>query len=95
MTWIKYFNSAVQYSILQQFNTSNLINSHFKQNGGTAVDAVEAAVRVLERNELFNAGRGSFLNCDGEVECDAMIMEGDTLKNGSDELAHAAVGFYA
>ena len=54
-----------------------------KQNGGSAVDAVEAAVRVLEDNEDFNAGRGSLLNNDGEVECDAMIMEGNTLNNGS------------
>ena len=54
-----------------------------KQNGGSAVDAVEAAVRVLEDNKDFNAGRGSLLNRDGEVECDAMIMEGHTLNNGS------------
>ena len=52
-------------------------------NGGTAIDAVEAAVRVLESHGIFNAGLGSNLNCDGEVECDAMIMEGDTLKNGA------------
>ena len=55
----------------------------FQQNGGSAVDAVEAAVRVLEDNEIFNAGRGSLLNHEGEVECDAMIMEGHTLNNGS------------
>ena len=54
-----------------------------KQNGGSAVDAAEAAVRVLEDNKDFNAGRGSLLNRDGEVECDAMIMEGHTLNNGS------------
>ena len=50
---------------------------------GTAVDAVEAAVRVLEDDELFNAGFGSSLNNDGEVECEAMIMEGHTLKSGA------------
>ena len=55
----------------------------FQQDGGSAVEAVEAAVRVLEDNEDFNAGFGSLLNNEGEVECDAMIMEGHTLNNGS------------
>ncbi len=54
-----------------------------QQRGGSAVDAVEAAVRVLEDDENFNAGFGSLLNNDREVECDAMIMEGHTLNNGS------------
>ncbi|CAB4025766.1 isoaspartyl peptidase L-asparaginase-like, partial [Paramuricea clavata] len=53
------------------------------QNGGTAVEAVEAAVRELEDNGYFNAGYGSLLNNDREVECDAMIMEGHTLKCGA------------
>ena len=54
-----------------------------KQNGGTAIDAVEKAVRVLEENSHFNAGRGSCLNTSGEVECDAMIMDGHKIKTGS------------
>ncbi|XP_028393466.1 isoaspartyl peptidase/L-asparaginase-like [Dendronephthya gigantea] len=53
------------------------------RDGGTAVDAVEAAVRVLEDSEHFDAGYGSLLNNDGEVECDAMIMDGNTLDNGA------------
>jgi L-asparaginase / beta-aspartyl-peptidase len=44
--------------------------------GGTAVDCVEAAVRVLEDNPRFNAGLGSVLNERGEVEMDALIMAG-------------------
>jgi L-asparaginase / beta-aspartyl-peptidase len=44
--------------------------------GGNAVDAVEAAARVLEENACFNAGRGSVLTEHGEVELDAAIMEG-------------------
>lgn len=44
--------------------------------GGSAVDAVEAAARLLEENACFNAGRGSALTRDGEVELDAAIMEG-------------------
>ncbi|XP_028392650.1 isoaspartyl peptidase/L-asparaginase-like [Dendronephthya gigantea] len=53
------------------------------RDGGSAVDAVEAAVRVLEDNEYFNAGYGSTLNNDGEVECNAMIMDGSSLNTDS------------
>jgi beta-aspartyl-peptidase (threonine type) len=52
------------------------------QRGGTAVEAVEAAVVVLEDDETFDAGRGSFLNSDGVVQLDSMIMEGQTLRAG-------------
>ena len=55
-----------------------------QQDGKSAVDAVETAVLVLENNENFNAGRGSLLNNEGQVECDAMIMEGHTLNSGID-----------
>jgi beta-aspartyl-peptidase (threonine type) len=51
--------------------------------GGAALDAVEAAVRVLEDDQQFNAGRGSVLNRDGRVEMDASIMEGDRLQCGA------------
>jgi len=52
-------------------------------DGGSALDAVEHAVRLLEDNPLFNAGRGSALNCLGEVEMDASIMNGKNLKAGA------------
>lgn len=44
--------------------------------GGSALDAVEAAARVLEEDPCFNAGRGSVLAYDGHVELDAAIMDG-------------------
>ncbi|QIK97037.1 isoaspartyl peptidase/L-asparaginase [Sphingomonas sp. HDW15A] len=44
--------------------------------GGSAIDAVEAAARVLEDDPCFNAGRGSVLTADGHVELDAAIMDG-------------------
>lgn len=50
--------------------------------GGTASEAVEAAVRVLENDPVFNAGYGSVLNADGQVEMDAAIMDGSTLDIG-------------
>jgi beta-aspartyl-peptidase (threonine type) len=51
--------------------------------GGSAVDAVEAAIRVLENDPAFNAGRGSVLNADGEMELDAGLMEGSHLDLGA------------
>src|SRR5271170_4279537 len=50
--------------------------------GGSALDAVEEAVVVMEDDETFDAGRGSFLNRDGRVQCDALIMDGETLRAG-------------
>jgi L-asparaginase / beta-aspartyl-peptidase len=52
-------------------------------NGGHALDALEAAIVVLEDDPVFDAGYGSHLNLDGYVECDAIIMEGATLRAGS------------
>ena len=53
------------------------------KNGGSAVDAVEAAVRVLEDDPCFNAGRGSTLNAQGIVELDAAIMDGENRRAGA------------
>src|SRR5437868_1712353 len=51
-------------------------------HGGTALDAVEEAVVIMEDDETFDAGRGSFLNRDGKVQLDALIMDGSTLRAG-------------
>lgn len=51
--------------------------------GGSALDAVEAAVNYLEDNPLFNAGRGSALNERAEVEMDASIMNGKDRNSGA------------
>jgi len=50
---------------------------------GSAVDAVEEAVKVLEDNPLFNAGTGSVLTLDGKAEMDAAIVRGSTLEAGA------------
>src|SRR5512140_3480860 len=51
--------------------------------GGSSLDAVEAAVRALEDDPLFNAGYGACLDSDGESELGACIMEGTTLRAGA------------
>jgi L-asparaginase / beta-aspartyl-peptidase len=52
------------------------------ERGASATDAVVAAVRVLEDDETFDAGRGSFLTRDGRVQLDALLMDGATLRAG-------------
>ncbi len=52
------------------------------ERGGAALDAVEEAVVIMEDDETFDAGRGSFLNRDGRVQLDALIMDGSTLRTG-------------
>ena len=53
------------------------------QKGGSALDAVEASVRILEDNPLFNAGKGAVFTNDGKNELDASIMDGKTLAAGA------------
>ena len=53
------------------------------QQGGAALDAVEAAIRALEDDPAFDAGMGAWLNSAGEVELDAIIMDGTTLESGA------------
>ena len=53
------------------------------KKGGTSLDAVEAAVRVMEDSPLFNAGKGAVFTNAGKNELDASIMDGKTLKAGA------------
>lgn len=52
------------------------------ERGGSAMDAVEEAVVAMEDDDTFDAGRGSFLNSDGRVQLDALMMDGLTLRAG-------------
>jgi beta-aspartyl-peptidase (threonine type) len=51
--------------------------------GGAALDAVEAAIHVLEDDPLFNAGRGAVFTAEGRIELDAAIMDGANLEAGA------------
>ena len=53
------------------------------EDGGSAVDAVVAAIVLMEDSPLFNAGKGAVFTRDGENELDAAIMRGDTLNAGA------------
>jgi len=53
------------------------------ERGGSALDAVEAAVRALEDDPAYNAGTGAALDAAGEVELDASIMDGESLRCGA------------
>lgn len=61
------------------------VNAGYKilENGGASLDAVETAIKLLEDNPLFNAGKGSALNEKAEVEMDASIMSGYDLSSGA------------
>jgi L-asparaginase / beta-aspartyl-peptidase len=60
-----------------------LVGWQILQSGGSALDAVEAAVRALEDNPNFNAGTGACLTTEGNIELDAGIMDGRALAVGA------------
>src|SRR5579864_4505104 len=60
-----------------------LIGWKILQSNGSALDAVEATVRALEDNPQFNAGTGSHLTSEGNIEMDAGIMDGETFQVGA------------
>ena len=64
-------------------NESILAGEYILLNSGLAIDAVEASIRSLENNPLFNAGRGSVFSHEGEHEMDASIMNGKDLMAGA------------
>ena len=53
------------------------------ENGGISLDAIQAAINVMEDSPLFNAGKGAVYNNDGNQEMDAAIMDGNTLNSGA------------
>jgi L-asparaginase / beta-aspartyl-peptidase len=53
------------------------------KEGGTSIDAVEGAIRMLEDSPLFNAGKGSVFTHEGAIEMDASIMNGENLNAGA------------
>ncbi len=60
-----------------------LAGKRILESGGKSMDAVEAAIKILEDSPWFNAGRGAVFTSEGTNELDASIMDGSTLKAGS------------
>lgn len=71
----KQFRKGLQQALQAGYNVL--------EGGGSALDAVEAAIRSMEDFPLFNAGRGANLNEQGEPAFDAAIMDGEELKAGA------------
>jgi beta-aspartyl-peptidase (threonine type) len=59
------------------------IGADVLKKGGSALDAIEAAIKVLEDDPLFNAGRGAVFTAEGKNELDSSVMDGATLKAGA------------
>lgn len=72
-----------EQAYLQALETALDAGYALLEQGGSALDAVTAAVRSLEDCPLFNAGRGSVFNHEGAHEMDASVMRGDTLEAGA------------
>ena len=73
----------LEQEYIQALNASLTRGYVVLEKGGTAVDAVQAAVMILEDNVLFNAGRGSVFTNKGSHEMDAAIMDGQYLRAGA------------
>ncbi|HVX26815.1 MAG TPA: isoaspartyl peptidase/L-asparaginase [Parafilimonas sp.] len=78
-------NMTPEKEKLYKQGLQNALNtgSNVLKNGGTALDAVEATIKVLEDDSLFNAGKGAVFTNEGKNEMDASIMDGKTLKAGA------------
>ena len=77
------FTPALEAKYKSGLDSALLVGNAILEKGGTALDAVEATVRVLENNPLFNAGKGAVFTSEGINELDAAIMDGKTLAAGS------------
>ncbi|MDB5490679.1 MAG: asparaginase [Micavibrio sp.] len=60
-----------------------LIGAEVLRRGGKAIDAVEASIKAMEDGGVFNAGQGSVIRSNGQMEMDASIMDGKTLEIGA------------
>ncbi|HPG32628.1 MAG: isoaspartyl peptidase/L-asparaginase [Lentimicrobiaceae bacterium] len=77
------FNHEKQALYNQKLTEALTVGDSILAGNGTALDAVVAAIQVMEDCPLFNSGKGAVFNADGKNELDASIMDGKTLKAGA------------
>jgi beta-aspartyl-peptidase (threonine type) len=77
------FEEKNHAAILKAIKKAAAHAMHALEKGGSALDAVETAIWVLEETNLFTAGLGASKNRDGMIELDAMIMDGNRLQSGA------------
>lgn len=83
-----HMTTAMEQSYQEGLQSSMDAGFSLLKKGGTAMDAVRAAVRSLEDNILFNAGRGAVFTSNGRQEMDASLMDGKTLMAGAIASVH-------
>ena len=77
------FSAEKESQHKERMEAALLMGGEILKNGGSSLDAVEAAIRIMEDSPFFNAGRGAVFNADGINEMDASIMDGKTGKAGA------------
>ena len=75
--------AEVEAAYREKLKEALLAGYNILKNDGSSLDAVEAAIRILEDSPLFNAGKGAVLTSEGTAELDASIMDGKTLNAGA------------
>ncbi|WP_456378822.1 isoaspartyl peptidase/L-asparaginase family protein [Lutibacter sp.] len=79
----KYINKEQQKAYTQKLEEALNAGYTILENGGISLDAIQAAINIMEDSPLFNAGKGAVYNSEGNQEMDAAIMDGKTLNAGA------------
>ncbi len=79
----EYFTEAQQTAYTQKLQEALNAGYAVLENDGISLDAIQAAINIMEDSPLFNAGKGAVYNSDGNQEMDAAIMDGNTLNAGA------------
>jgi len=79
----EYFNEEQQEAYAKKLEEALNAGYTILEKGGISLDAIQAAINVMEDSPLFNAGKGAVYNSEGNQEMDAAIMDGKTLNAGA------------
>ncbi len=79
----EYFTNEQQDAYSKKLDEAINAGYTILENGGASLDAIQAAINIMENSPLFNAGKGAVYNSEGNQEMDAAIMDGQTLNSGA------------